>query len=137
MLTHERKFLAALIDIAVVLVLTVILYLFVPKLDYANTFLFALIYAIVAFLYFFIFMLVSKDTTLGLKIMELKILNKDWSKPTLKSILIRSVSYTTIVIYVLNLLYLFINKSEVTLFDELSDSFVAPIGVAYKVNKNQ
>lgn len=137
MLTHERKFLAALIDIAVVLVLTVILYLFVPKLDYANTFLFALIYAIVAFLYFFIFMLVSKDTTLGLKIMELKILNKDWSKPTIKSILIRSVSYTTIVIYVLNLLYLFINKSEVTLFDELSDSFVAPIGDAYKVNKNQ
>ena len=82
-------------------------------------------------------MLVSKDTTLGLKIMELKILNKDWSKPTIKSILIRSVSYTTIVIYALNLLYLFINKSEVTLFDELSDSFVAPIGDAYKVNKNQ
>ena len=33
MLTHEKKFLAALIDIAVVLLLTLIVYIFVPKMQ--------------------------------------------------------------------------------------------------------
>lgn len=136
MLTHERRFLAAIIDIAVILILTVMIYLFVPKLDYANSFLFGIIYALVAFLYFFIYLLISKDTTLGLKIMDLKLLNKDWSKPTIKSIIIRALSYSSIMMYLLNLLYLFLNKSEVGLFDELSDSFVAPIGDAYQINKN-
>ena len=37
--------------------------------------------------------------------------------------------------YLLNFLYVFINKSEITLFDELSDTFIAPVGDAYKVNK--
>lgn len=137
MLTHERKFLAALIDIAVVLVATLVIYIFVPKLDNANAFLFSLIYFVVAFLYFFIYLLISKDTTLGLRIMELKILNKDWSKPSMRAIIIRSLAYGVFAIYLLNLLYLFMNKSEVTLFDELSDSFVAPVGDAYKVNKNK
>jgi uncharacterized RDD family membrane protein YckC len=135
MLTHEKKFLAALIDIAVVLLLTLIVYIFVPKMDYANSFLFALMYAIVAFLYFFIYLMISKDTTLGLRIMDLKIVNKDWSKPTRKSIVIRSASYGLLVMYLLNFLYIFINKSEITLFDELSDTFIAPVGDAYKVNK--
>ena len=69
--------------------------------------------------------------------MELNILNKDWSKPSMKAIIIRSLAYGVFAIYLLNLLYLFMNKSEVTLFDELSDSFVAPVGDAYKVNKNK
>jgi hypothetical protein len=68
--------------------------------------------------------------------MDLKLLNKDWSKPTIKSIIIRALSYSSIMMYLLNLLYLFLNKSEVGLFDELSDSFVAPIGDAYQINKN-
>ena len=135
MLTHEKKFLAALIDIAVVLLLTLIVYIFVPKMDYANSFLFAFMYAIMAFLYFFIYLMISKDTTLGLRIMDLKIVNKDWSKPTTKSIIIRSASYGLLVMYLLNFLYVFINKSEITLFDELSDTFIAPVGDAYKVNK--
>ena len=67
--------------------------------------------------------------------MDLKIVNKDWSKPTRKSIVIRSASYGLLVMYLLNFLYIFINKSEITLFDELSDTFIAPVGDAYKVNK--
>ena len=71
MLTHEKKFLAALIDIAVVLLLTLIVYIFVPKMDYANSFLFALMYAIVAFLYFFIYL--SLKTSLFLNVADINL----------------------------------------------------------------
>ena len=58
MLAHEKKFLAALIDIAVVLLMTLVIYIFIPKLDNANAFLFAFVYFVVAFLYFFIYFLI-------------------------------------------------------------------------------
>lgn len=136
MLTHERKFLAGLIDVALVLIVTLIIYLFIPKVDYAKSFMFFAIYAVVAFLYFYLYLLISKDSTLGLKIMDLKILNKDWSKPSHKSILLRSLAYTVPVLYFLNFLYLFINKNEITFFDEVSNSFVAPVGDTYHISQN-
>ena len=135
MLTHERKFLAALIDVALVLAITLIIFLFLPKVNYGKSLLFVLIYAIVAFSYFFSYLSITKNSTLGLKIMNLKVLNIDWSKPTRKSILLRSVSYTIPVFYLLNIFYLFLNRSETTLFDELSESFVAPVGDIYNISK--
>ena len=135
MLTHERKFLAALIDVALVLVIALIIFLFLPNVNYGKTLLFVLIDAIVAFSYFFSYLSITKNSTLGLKIMNLKVLNIDWSKPTRKSILLRSVSYTIPVFYLLNIFYLFLNRSETTLFDELSESFVAPVGDIYNISK--
>ena len=59
MLTHERKFLAALIDVALVLVIALIIFLFLPKVNYGKTLLFVLIYAIVAFSYFFSYLSIT------------------------------------------------------------------------------
>ena len=63
MLTHEKKFLSAIIDISVVLIVTFVIYLFIPKIDYAKSVTFFIIYAITAFLYFLIYLLISKDST--------------------------------------------------------------------------
>ena len=112
MLTHEKKFLSAIIDISVVFIVTFVIYLFIPKIDYAKSVTFFIIYAITAFLYFLIYLLISKDSTLGLKIMNLKMVSRDWSKPSKKSILLRSVSYMVPVLYLVNFLYIYINKSH-------------------------
>ena len=133
MLTHEKKFLSAIIDISVVLIVTFVIYLFIPKIDYAKSVTFFIIYAITAFLYFLIYLLISKDSTLGLKIMNLKMVSRDWSKPSKKSILLRSVSYMAPVLYLVNFLYIYINKSDSTFFDEISDSFIAPLGDTYNL----
>ena len=133
MLTHEKKFLSAIIDISVVLIVTFVIYLFIPKIDYAKSVTFFIIYAITAFLYFLIYLLISKDSTLGLKIMNLKMVSRDWSKPSKKSILLRSVSYMVPVLYLVNFLYIYINKSDSTFFDEISDSFIAPLGDTYNL----
>lgn len=133
MLTHEKKFLSAIIDISVVLIVTFVIYLFIPKIDYAKSVTFFIIYAITAFLYFLIYLLISKDSTLGLKIMNLKMVSRDWGKPSKKSILLRSVSYMVPVLYLVNFLYIYINKSDSTFFDEISDSFIAPLGDTYNL----
>jgi len=133
MLTHEKKFLAGIIDVSLVLIVTFIIYLFIPKIDYAKSAIFFMTYAFVAFLYFFIYLLISKDSTLGLKIMNLKVVDRDWSKPNIKSILLRSVSYMVPVLYLVNFLYIYINKGDSTFFDEISNSFIAPLGDTYNI----
>jgi hypothetical protein len=64
-------------------------------------------------------------------------LSRDWEKPKMKNIILRSFVNGAPVLYLLNILYMLLNKSETTFFDELTDSFIVKTGDAYSVMKNE
>ena len=135
MLKHERRFLASLIDLFIVLTITLVINIFIPNGIFMRRYLFGLIYFLVGFIYMFLCLVISKNRTIGLYALSLKLLHKDWKNPTMKAIIIRGLVAGVPVLYLINILYMLINKSEITLFDELSDSFVVNTGDNYSVDK--
>ena len=134
MLLHEKRFFATVIDIGIVLVISLLINIFVPTNLFTNGLVFSIIYFIVGFVYTFLCLLISKDRTIGLYSMSLKLLNNDWSKPTSKSILLRSLTSGVLVLHFINMFYIILNKTTITLIDEISDSFVIKTGDVYNVN---
>ena len=137
MLTHEKRILATTIDVSIVLVFSLIVNIFVPNNMFSNDFSFAVIYLFSGFLYMFLSLIISKDKTIGLYSMSLKMLSRDWKKPTMKNIILRSLTNGVPVLYLVNILYMLLNKSETTFFDELTDSFIVKTGDAYSVMKHE
>ena len=136
MLLHERRFLASLIDVGIVLLLSLIVMLFIPHFPYASDIIFFIIYFFIGFIYMFLSLLISKDSTIGLYSISLKLMGKDWEKPTIKSIFLRSITHAVPALYLVNLLYMLLNKNTETLFDAITDSFMVKLGDTYKVEEN-
>lgn len=138
MLNHERRFFASIIDIGIVLVISLLISIFVPNTIFTRDLTILTTYFVVAFIYMFLSLLITKDKTIGLYSMSLRLLGRDWEKPNFKIILLRSITHAIPVLYLVNILYMILYKTEETFFDELSDSFIVQTGDTFKVeNKTE
>lgn len=133
MLTHERRILAAIIDVGIVLILSLVINIFVPNNLFNNDLTFSAVYLVVGFLYMFLSLLITKDRTIGLYSMSLKMLAKDWDKPNMKIIILRSLANGVPVLYLVNILHMLLNKSDTTFFDELTNSVVVKTADGYNI----
>ena len=136
MLVHEKRFFATVIDIGIVLILSLLINLFIPSNVFNNVLIFTFIYFVVGFTYMFLNLLISKDRTIGLYVMALKLLGRDWGKPSTKVILLRSIVNSVLVLHLVNIFYILFNKTTDTLFDEVTDSFIVQTGDAYRVKED-
>lgn len=137
---HEKRFLATLIDAGIGILLSFFLSLLFNmffNVKFMNfDYYYGIVFVITMFLYQFISMLLFKGQTLGLYLMSLKLLSNDWEKVSLKQNILRSVSISIPILFVINLLYMFIYRTKsTTLFDEISDTMIANTGVNYQVNR--
>ena len=135
MLLHEKRFFAALIDVSIIGVFSLIINAFLPNIIFSRDLLFLLVYFGIAFIYMIVSFLITKNKTIGLYIMSLRVLGKDWDKVTFKSIFLRSITYAIPALYIVNILYMAIYRTDETFFDEVSDSIVVKEGDTYKVEK--
>ena len=136
MLTHEKRILASFIDISIVLVLSLLVNIFIPNTMFNSDLTFSILYLIIGFTYTFLCLIISKDRTIGLYSMSLRLLSDGWDKPSLKIITLRSLVHGVPVLYLVNILYMLLNKTDNTFFDELTGSFVAKTGDVYNVSIN-
>ena len=136
---HEKRFLATLIDFGVGVVLSLLFGLLLNLLfeiefmswDYYYLFMFT----ITMFVYQFVCILFFKDVTLGLYLMSLKLLSKDWEKVSIKQNILRSVSIAIPVLFLVNVIYMVAYQTKsTTLFDMISDTMVVNTGENYHVN---
>lgn len=136
---HEKRFLATLIDAGIGAVLSLVLS-FVLNLLLDIRFMnfdyyYLIMFTITMFLYQFLCIMFSKSHTLGLYLMGLKLLSNNWEKVNVKQNILRSVSISIPILFLINLLYMVIYKTKsCTLFDDISDTMVVNTGVNYQVN---
>ena len=124
MLTHEKRILASIIDIGVVFVLSLIAYIIFPKKIFDGTLIFFASYLVIGFLYMFISLILTKSKTVGLFYMKLQLLDDKWELPSFKVIVLRSLANGVLVLYLVNILYMLLNKTTDSLFDKLANSIV-------------
>ena len=141
MMVHERRLLATLIDAGIGAVLAflfsllfnIFLNISFSSFDYYYLFVFSL----TMFFYQLFSLLVLKTYTLGLLIVSLKILSRDWEKPSLKQNVLRALSISIPILFVVNIFYMFAYKTNATtLFDEISDTMVVNSSNNYHVDES-
>ncbi len=139
---HEKRFLATLIDAGIGLILAFLTSLLLNVLldvrfmnfDYYYMFMFTL----TMFLYQFLCVLFFKDKTIGLALMGLKLLSFDWEKVSFKQNILRSISISIPVLFVINLLYMGVYRTKTTtLFDDISETMVVNTGTNYHVDSTK
>jgi len=136
-LVHEKRFFASIIDVGIVLVISLILKLFIPAALFNNELIFLVLYLLVSFVYMSTCLLITKDKTIGLYSVSLRLLNKNWDKINKKVIFIRAISHGVPILYLVNILYMLLNKSENTFFDDLSDSMIIKTGDDFFVKETR
>lgn len=137
---HEKRFLATLIDagigsvLALLLSLLFNLFLNIKFMNYDYYYL--IIFMLTMFIYQFLCLLIFKTHTIGLGLMALKVLSRDWEKVNIKQNLLRSLSISIPVLFVVNLLYMFVYRTKsITLFDDISETMVVHTGNNYHVDE--
>ena len=137
-LVHEKRFLATLIDAGIGMVLAFIVSILLNLLlDIRFTnfdYYYIIMFNITMFLYQFLCIIFSKNQTIGLYLVGLKLLSNDWEKVSLKQNMLRSLTISIPVLFVINLLYMVVYKTSFTLFDDISDTMVVNTGDNYHVN---
>lgn len=135
---HEKRFLATLIDAGIGVVLSFVLsllcnlFLDIPFMNFDYYYL--IMFTITMFLYQFICLLLLKTKTVGLGLVSLKLLSRDWEKINIKQNILRSLSISIPVLFLVNLLYMVVYKTKsITLFDDISDTMVVNTGNNYHV----
>ena len=127
------------LDMAVVLIKAILLSLLCNmflNIRFMNfDYYYLIMFTITMFLYQFICILFFKSQTLGLHLMSLKLLSNDWEKVSVKQNILRSISISVPVLFIINLIYMVIYKTKsTTLFDDISDTMVVNTGMNYRVN---
>ena len=136
---HEKRFLATLIDAGIGLILSflfgLLLNIFLDIAFMNFDYYYMLMFTITMFLYQLFCVLFFKSQTLGLYLMSLKLLSNDWERVNVKQNILRSVSISIPVLFIVNLLYMFAYKTRsTTLFDDISDTMVVNTGTNYHVS---
>lgn len=136
---HEKRFLATLIDAGIGIVLSFLISILMNiflEIKFMNfDYYYIFVFIITMFLYQFISLAIFKTHTVGLYLMSLKILSNDWEKIDLRQNVLRSVSISIPILFVVNLLYMFVYKTKsTTLFDDISNTMVVNTGMNYHVN---
>lgn len=139
---HEKRFLATLIDagigaiLAFILSLLCNLFLNIRFMNFDYYYLF--VFFITMFLYQFISLLILKTHTIGLGLVSLKILSRDWEKVSVKQNILRSLSISIPILFVINIFYMFIYQTKsTTLFDDISETMVVNTGNNYHVDETK
>lgn len=139
---HEKRFLATLIDAGIGAILAFLLSLLFnlflnisfSSFDYYYLFMFF----ITMFFYQFFSLLIFKTHTLGLGLVSLKILSRDWEKISIKQNILRSLSISIPILFIVNIFYMFAYKTNsITLFDDISDTMVVHTGNNYHVDETK
>ena len=135
---HEKRFLATLIDSGIGVVLAFLLSLLCNlflNIEFMNfDYYFLVMFTITMFLYQFVCLLILKTRTIGLGLVSLKLLSRDWEKINIKQNILRSIAISVPVLFLVNLLYMFVYKTKsITLFDDISDTMVVNTGNNYHV----
>ena len=136
MLTHEKRILASIIDIGVVFVLAIVFNIIIPNTIYNSHMTFLIVYFILGFLYMFLSLVITRDRTLGMSIMKLRLLSDKWVRADVKVVVIRSLANGLLVLYLINILYMLLNKTTDSLFDKLANSVVIKEEDAYNLIGN-
>ena len=136
---HEKRFFATLIDAGVGIALsfvTSLLFNLILDIEFMNfDYYYSIMFMITMFLYQFICISLFKSQTLGLYLMSLKLLSNDWEKVSVKQNILRSISISVPILFVINLIYMVIYKTKsTTLFDDISETMVVNTGMNYRVN---
>ena len=123
MMLHEKRFLATLIDGGLVVLLSFVSSLLLNLVFDINfssfDFYYLFMYTITMFVYQFLCILLFKNQTIGLYLMSLKVLSNDWEKVSVKQNLLRSITISIPVLFVINVLYMVVYKTKsTTLFDK-------------------
>ena len=139
---HEKRFLATLIDAGIGAVLAFVLSLvlnLIFNIEFMNfDYYYLFMFVITMFLYQFINLLVLKNQTIGLGLMSLKVLSRDWERVSIKQNLLRSISISIPILFIINVLYMLVYKTKsITLFDEISETMVVNTGNNYHVNETK
>ena len=139
---HEKRFLATLIDAGIGAVLAFVLSLvlnLIFNIEFMNfDYYYLFMFVITMFLYQFVNLLVLKNQTIGLGLMSLKVLSRDWERVSIKQNLLRSISISIPILFIINVLYMFVYKTKsITLFDEISETMVVNTGNNYHVNETK
>ncbi len=139
---HEKRFLATLIDAGIGAVLAFILSLVLNlmfNIEFMNfDYYYLFMFVITMFLYQFINLLVLKNQTIGLGLMSLKVLSRDWERVSIKQNILRSLSISIPILFIINVLYMFVYKTKsITLFDDISETMVVNTGSNYHVNETK
>lgn len=138
MLTHEKRIIASAIDIGVVLIISLIINIIIPNTIYNSDITFFVAYFIIGFVYMFLCLFFSKDRTIGLYFVSLRLLSDKWTRPDMKVIIIRSLAHGVIVLHLINILYMLLNKTTDSFFDKLANSVIIKDSDAYNlINKNK
>ena len=136
---HEKRFLATLIDAGIGLVLSFllsILFNLLLDIEFMNfDYYYVIVFTLTMFLYQFFSIYLFKNFTLGLYLMGLKILSNDWERVSVKQNVLRSVSISIPILFIINLLYMVVYRTKsVTLFDSISETMVVNTGVNYHIS---
>lgn len=139
---HEKRFLATLIDAGIGAVLAFVLSLvlnLIFNIEFMNfDYYFLFMFVITMFLYQFINLLVLKNQTIGLGLMSLKVLSRDWERVSMKQNILRSISISIPILFIINVLYMLVYKTKsITLFDDISETMVVNTGNNYHVNETK
>ena len=139
---HEKRFLATLIDAGIGAVLAFVLSLvlnLIFNIEFMNfDYYYLFMFVITMFLYQFVNLLVLKNQTIGLGLMSLKVLSRDWERVSIKQNLLRSISISIPILFIINVLYMLVYKTKsITLFDEISETMVVNTGNNYHVNETK
>ena len=139
---HEKRFLATLIDAGIGAVLAFILSLVLNlmfNIEFMNfDYYYLFMFVITMFLYQFLNLLVLKNQTIGLGLMSLKVLSRDWERVSIKLNILRSLSISVPILFIINVLYMFVYKTKsITLFDDISETMVVNTGSNYHVNETK
>jgi uncharacterized RDD family membrane protein YckC len=139
---HEKRFLATLIDAGIGAILAFLfsllcnMFLDIRFMNFDYYYLF--MFTFTMFLYQFSCIAILKTHTIGLGLMSLKLLSRDWEKVNLRQNILRSLSIAVPVLFVVNLLYMFAYKTKaITLFDDISDTMVVNTGSNYHVDETK
>lgn len=139
---HEKRFLATLIDAGIGAVLAFVLSLvlnLIFNIEFMNfDYYYLFMFVITMFLYQFINLLVLKNQTIGLGLMSLKVLSRDWERVSMKQNILRSISISIPILFIINVLYMLVYKTKsITLFDDISETMVVNTGNNYHVNETK
>lgn len=135
---HEKRFLATLIDAGIGIILAFlfsILFNTFLEVEFMNfDYYYLVMFTITMFLYQFCCILMFKNKTLGLYLMGLKVLSIDWENASIKQNILRSISISIPILFLVNLVYMVTyHTKSITLFDNISDTMVVNTGSNYHV----
>lgn len=139
LMLHEKRLLATFIDAGLVGVISLLTSIYIgPYFNlpfFSYDYFFLISFTLIMTAYQMLTLLIFKNKTLGMYLMGVRVLSEDWKNMNIKQIVLRSMSISIPILFVVNMAYVFINKNSKTIFDIISNSMVVNTGINYRANR--